>query len=95
MCVLLSCQVYEAVSGGSDEVDLNGRKVNTRAYCSWYNFKSADQQKKVGVLSGKWEWVGGTWRSSTTRQHSWLIIWAVRSGVRPNNNCYCVRHLQA
>jgi ATPase subunit of ABC transporter with duplicated ATPase domains len=44
--------VYEAISGGADEVDLNGRKVNTRAYCSWYNFKSADQQKKVGVLSG-------------------------------------------
>jgi ATPase subunit of ABC transporter with duplicated ATPase domains len=44
--------VYEAISGGADEVDLNGRKVNTRAYCSWYNFKSADQQKKVEVLSG-------------------------------------------
>lgn len=33
-------------------MDLNGRKVNSRAYCSWYNFKSGDQQKKVGVLSG-------------------------------------------
>ncbi|KAF6262858.1 P-loop containing nucleoside triphosphate hydrolase protein [Scenedesmus sp. NREL 46B-D3] len=44
--------VYEAISGGADEVDLNGRKVNARAYCSWYNFKSADQQKKVAVLSG-------------------------------------------
>jgi hypothetical protein len=45
--------VYDTISGGSDEVDLNGRKVNARAYCSWYNFKSADQQKKVGVLSGE------------------------------------------
>eukprot|EP00879_Flechtneria_rotunda_P017442 GHRR01018279.1.p1 GENE.GHRR01018279.1~~GHRR01018279.1.p1 ORF type:complete len:460 (+),score=165.88 GHRR01018279.1:628-2007(+) len=44
--------VYEAISNGHDEVDLNGRSINARAYCSWYNFKSADQQKKVGVLSG-------------------------------------------
>lgn len=44
--------VYEAISGGYEEVDLNGRSVNARAYCSWYNFRSADQQKKVGVLSG-------------------------------------------
>jgi len=28
-------QVYETISGGSDEVDLNGRTVNARAYCSW------------------------------------------------------------
>jgi ATPase subunit of ABC transporter with duplicated ATPase domains len=45
-------QVYDAISGGFDEVDLNGRTVNARAYCSWYNFRSGDQQKKVGVLSG-------------------------------------------
>lgn len=40
-------QVYETIADGSDEVDLNGRKVNTRAYCSWYNFKSTDQSKKA------------------------------------------------
>jgi hypothetical protein len=45
--------VYETIGGGYDEIDLNGRSVNARAYCSWYNFKSADQQKKVGVLSGE------------------------------------------
>ncbi len=45
-------KVYEEIAEGSDEVDLNGRKVNTRAYCSWYNFKSTDQNKKVGMLSG-------------------------------------------
>jgi sulfate-transporting ATPase len=28
------------------------RTVNGRAYCSWFNFKSGDQQKKVGMLSG-------------------------------------------
>jgi hypothetical protein len=63
--------VYEAISGGADEVDLNGRKVNTRAYCSWYNFKSADQQKKVGVLSGV--------RAKTmvrTSQQQHLMHWA-------------------
>ena len=44
--------VYEAATGGAEEIDLGGRRVNGRAYCGWYNFKSADQQKKVGVLSG-------------------------------------------
>lgn len=44
--------LYDEVAEGSDEVDLNGRKVPTRAYCSWYNFKGTDQQKKVGMLSG-------------------------------------------
>lgn len=28
------------------------RKVNSRQYCSWFNFKGGDQQKKVGMLSG-------------------------------------------
>jgi ATPase subunit of ABC transporter with duplicated ATPase domains len=44
--------VYESLSGGADEISLGGRTVNARAYCSWYNFKSGDQQKKVGELSG-------------------------------------------
>jgi energy-dependent translational throttle protein EttA len=44
--------VFEELSGGAEEVNLGGRSVNARAYCSWYNFKSADQQKKVGDLSG-------------------------------------------
>ena len=37
---------------GSDEIELGKRKVNSRAYVSWFNFKGADQQKKVGPLSG-------------------------------------------
>lgn len=41
--------MYEEIADGNDEVDLNGRKVNTRAYCSWYNFKSVDQNKKVSA----------------------------------------------
>ena len=44
--------VYEELSGGADEISLGNRTVNARAYCSWYNFKSGDQQKKVGDLSG-------------------------------------------
>lgn len=46
-------QVYEEITGGADEIDLNGRSISSRAYCGWYNFKGADQQKKVGVLSGR------------------------------------------
>lgn len=45
-------QVYEEIGEGLDELDMNGRKVNMRAYCSWFNFAGADQQKKVASLSG-------------------------------------------
>ncbi|HUP90217.1 MAG TPA: ATP-binding cassette domain-containing protein, partial [Longimicrobiales bacterium] len=45
--------IWEEVSNKQDEIELGqGRKVNTRAYCSWFGFKGSDQQKKVGVLSG-------------------------------------------
>lgn len=56
--------VWEQLSGGLDiiklgAVDANGRpvngpvrEVNSRAYCSWFNFSGADQSRKVGVLSG-------------------------------------------
>ena len=44
--------VYEELAGGRDEVALGTREVNARAYCSWYNFRGTDQQKKVGDLSG-------------------------------------------
>ena len=45
-------QIYEEVSEGAEELDLGGSKVNMRAYCTWFNFKGADQQKKLSVLSG-------------------------------------------
>ncbi len=45
-------QVYEEIGEGQDELDLNGRTINMRAYCSWFNFTGADQQKKVANLSG-------------------------------------------
>jgi len=45
-------QVWEAISDGSDDVELGKRKVKARTYASWFNFKGADQQKLVGDLSG-------------------------------------------
>ena len=45
--------VWEEISGGNDQILLGGkREVPSRAYCGWFNFKGADQQKKVGQLSG-------------------------------------------
>jgi len=44
--------VWEEISGGQDLILLGKREVNSRAYCSNFNFKGADQQKKVGSLSG-------------------------------------------
>jgi ATP-binding cassette ChvD family protein len=44
--------VWEEISGGQDLILLGKREVNSRAYCSSFNFKGADQQKKVGSLSG-------------------------------------------
>jgi len=45
-------QVWEAISGGQEEVQLGKRRVQARAYTSWFNFKGADQQKLVKTLSG-------------------------------------------
>ncbi len=44
--------VWEEISNGHDEVELGKRKMPSRAYCGLFNFKGADQQKKVGQLSG-------------------------------------------
>ncbi|HEY0526651.1 MAG TPA: energy-dependent translational throttle protein EttA [Stellaceae bacterium] len=44
--------VWEEISGGQDEIDLGRRKMPSRAYCALFNFRGADQQKKVGQLSG-------------------------------------------
>ncbi len=44
--------IYEIISDGNEEIDLGGRKINSRAYLSRFNFAGGDQQKKVGVLSG-------------------------------------------
>ncbi len=44
--------VFEEITGGHDEIELGKRKVASRAYVSWFNFKGATQQRKVGALSG-------------------------------------------
>jgi ATP-binding cassette ChvD family protein len=44
--------IYEAISGGNELLKLGAREVNARAYCAQFGFTGADQQKKVGVLSG-------------------------------------------
>ncbi len=44
--------VWEEISGGLDQIMLGKREIPSRAYCGWFNFKGADQQKKVGLLSG-------------------------------------------
>ncbi len=44
--------VYEVISGGNEVIEVGGQTINSRAYCSKFNFVGADQQKKVSVLSG-------------------------------------------
>ena len=44
--------VWEEISGGNEVIYLGKREINSRGYCSTFNFKGGDQQKKVGSLSG-------------------------------------------
>jgi ATP-binding cassette ChvD family protein len=44
--------VWEEISGGHDEIELGKRKIPSRAYASWFNFKGPAQQRHVGTLSG-------------------------------------------
>ncbi len=44
--------VWEEISGGAEIIELGDAQMNSRAYCSAFNFKGGDQQKKVGLLSG-------------------------------------------
>ncbi|MCY4151697.1 MAG: energy-dependent translational throttle protein EttA [Aestuariivita sp.] len=44
--------VWEAISGGAEIIELGDASVNSRAYCSAFNFRGSDQQKKVALLSG-------------------------------------------
>ena len=44
--------VWDEITGSVDEVELGKRKIASRAYVSWFNFKGRDQQRKVGELSG-------------------------------------------
>ncbi len=44
--------LYQEISGGHDWLEMGGKRINSRAYVSKFNFKGTDQEKKVGVLSG-------------------------------------------
>ncbi len=44
--------VYQEISEGNETLEIGKRKVNARAYVNRFNFRGADQEKKVGVLSG-------------------------------------------
>ena len=44
--------VFEEITGGGDEIELSKRKIASRAYVSWFNFKGGGQQRRVGTLSG-------------------------------------------
>jgi ATPase subunit of ABC transporter with duplicated ATPase domains len=44
--------VYEEISGGEDQLQFGRRTINARAYAAGFNFRGADQQKKVATLSG-------------------------------------------
>ena len=44
--------VYEEITGGVEHMKVGNREIHGRAYCASFNFKGADQQKKVGELSG-------------------------------------------
>ena len=44
--------VFDVISGGLDNIDLGGKVINARAYCSRFNFSGSDQNKKCGILSG-------------------------------------------
>ena len=44
--------VWQAISGGAEIIELGDAQINSRAYCGAFNFKGGDQQKKVTLLSG-------------------------------------------
>jgi ATPase subunit of ABC transporter with duplicated ATPase domains len=44
--------VWEEISGGNEEIELGKRKIPSRAYVSWFNFKGGSQRRRVGSLSG-------------------------------------------
>lgn len=50
--ILSSFFFFEEISGNMDEIELGGNYVNSRAYVSWFGFKSAQQQQRVSNLSG-------------------------------------------
>ena len=44
--------IFEEITGGTDQIEVGGRSINSRSYVGKFNFKGSDQQKQVGNLSG-------------------------------------------
>ena len=44
--------IFEEITGGTDQIEVGGRSINSRSYVGKFNFKGSDQQKNVGNLSG-------------------------------------------
>ncbi len=44
--------IWEQLTGGEEQIKINGKYVNSRAYVAKFNFNGSDQNKKIGVLSG-------------------------------------------
>ena len=44
--------IFEEITGGTDQIEVGGRSINSRSYVGKFNFKGSDQQKKVANLSG-------------------------------------------
>jgi sulfate-transporting ATPase len=44
--------VFDEITGGLEELEMGKKKIASRAYVSWFNFKGGQQQRKVGTLSG-------------------------------------------
>ena len=44
--------IFEEITGGTDQIEVGGRPINSRSYVGKFNFKGSDQQKKVANLSG-------------------------------------------
>ena len=70
--------VWEAITGGAEVIELGDASMNSRAYCSAFNFRGGDQQKKVGLLSG----------GERNRVHMARLL---KSGLRGRGPCGMVR----
>ena len=44
--------IFEEITGGTDQIEVGGRAINSRSYVGKFNFRGSDQQKNVGNLSG-------------------------------------------
>ena len=78
--------VWEEISGGEDELMIGKRPVPSRAYVSWFNFKGAQQQRKVGTLSGWRAQPSFIWRSCSSAART-CCCWTSRPTTSTSTRC--------